>query len=1010
MASEGEDSGGTFWSTFAGPGSGGTELSPLEQLLEFPDCSVDELLDQEDVIQEFKSENKALVARLCKPDAIRTLIGFITTEPPSDARKSRCFRYPFVAVELMTCGAGQFLKALSSPENRELSDVFWSFLEATPADELNPVLAGYFARAAGALLANWRSASASEAGNQTEDFVERLRLRSADMLDRFLERLHLRSLADLFAGLMCAEQQEHMVFSVDDLATKLITRLADEHSQAEAQENVAVITIGMLAQMDKIFCSEELLRQLTSSQIINVLVDQIFSDKATAVAAASSILANVVFHAYVAPKGVRVACTSPTLSPASRPITPLHIDDDLVNVGADEIFMKLGADDAAMELGNVEADDSVEAMRPLARQSSPSSPRSLGSPLRTETAASWLHGRGATLIKEVTSHLPRLRSFLDKTLSECPQTPLSPATSSTNLVGSTTLEMVNLFTMLVRTGSSLVLESVLREQLLGRCVELFFRHPWSTLLHNAVKELIGEVMSDIDGIRPKLLLDLLCDGGLLERIVGEYAAEWEVRASSTKPRGPRVGYMGHLHNLCCDLREYGCRVPEIGSALQAQVGWTDNVVVALEATLKVQSEQLGGGVPSEDRGLASTGGTISDRGSSDQGLDLGSITRSDLDSDFQLMSLKEWDEDDIGWQHDGSSGQSDSPERGDRNEGRDMSDDSESPPIIPVLEDTTNHGFYAHGSFERPSAPSPGSDRYSGVEPPAPTDPLMSPSPPPAPPEPLPVVEATSEHDLNVHAFAAFDAGSKPPYQPPSPPSPPAIAGEQARDMWRADFDSWAAPPLDVGTSMPVSSSLDADSGASPEDSLAPAAGAWVATFDTISNPEASASPSSAVSPWDVQPSAPLVSRVSPAAPTPPATAAEHTWTQADVPLTSTPTATLVPSGSKLVVAEEAPVRSATMSATFADPVAVEPEVSAANASLFALLGQDLGPAPAPAAPASQVSGESNARTNTNTCTNTASPSTPPSLPWTANFDGDSLETAPTAKQSDAGIGSQRYR
>eukprot|EP00927_Polykrikos_kofoidii_P085498 TRINITY_DN931_c0_g1_i1.p1 TRINITY_DN931_c0_g1~~TRINITY_DN931_c0_g1_i1.p1 ORF type:complete len:1044 (+),score=194.98 TRINITY_DN931_c0_g1_i1:44-3133(+) len=918
MPSEEEDGGGTFWSTFGGPERGAPELSPLEKLLENPNCSVEEILDQEEVIQEFKYGNAALVARLCKPDGMRTLFEFITTEPPTGARQARCFRYPFVAVELMTCGAGQFLKVLSSPENPELSDALWGFLETTPADEVNPVLAGYFARTVGALLANWRSAGAELAKHQMDLFVEQLRQRFVDTLfDRFVERLHLRSIADLFAGLVCAEQQEHMVFSVEGLADKLVTRLADEHSETGAEENVAVITIGMLSQRDKIFFSEDLLQQLTSTRVVNVLVDQIFSDRPVAVAAASSILASVVFHAYVAPEG-----------------------------------------------GEAET-----------------SPR-----------------RGATMIEDVASHLPRIRSYLDKALSKCSQTPRSPSTSSTNLVGSTTLEVVNLFTMLVRTGSSLVLEAMLREQLLLKCVELFFRHPWSTLLHNAVTALIGEVMSGGAGM--KLVLNLLCDGGLLERIVAEYKAEREIKTSRTKPRGPRVGYMGHLHSLCCDLRDYGCRASEVSSALQAQPGWTDIVVVGLDEALRVLSEQLGGGVPSADRGLASTGGSMSERGSSDQGLDLGSITRSDLDSDFQLMNIKGWDEDDIGWQHDGSSGDSDSPERGSRDESSDDRGDSESPPIIPVLEDKIDQEFFSHASLERPSAPSPGSDRDRGGEPPAPADPLTSPSPPHVPAEPLPVA-SHKVSDSDFLPFATDGEGCPSPKQPPSPPSPPAVAVGQADETWRADFDMWAEPPTCVGAAPPASSSLDTSPCSASADSPVPVAGGWVAAFDTMFDPETSASPASPKSPWDAQPGSPSVPSVAPAASTSAAVASELNSTLSDLRPTTELAATPFTLDSKVAVSEAALVPPATASVTSSAPAAEEPEAMAANESLFALLGTDSTTAPPPAAQASQASGDSSPSANANTCTNTAPLSTAQVLPWTAFFGDDSSGSASTTKLAD---------
>eukprot|EP00913_Durusdinium_trenchii_P019812 g18624.t1 len=66
------EDGGSFWATFGGGGSDGApQVSALEKLLQTPNCSVEALLDEEEVIQEFKTGNKSLVARLSEPDGIK---------------------------------------------------------------------------------------------------------------------------------------------------------------------------------------------------------------------------------------------------------------------------------------------------------------------------------------------------------------------------------------------------------------------------------------------------------------------------------------------------------------------------------------------------------------------------------------------------------------------------------------------------------------------------------------------------------------------------------------------------------------------------------------------------------------------------------------------------------------------------------------------------------------------------------------------------------------------------
>jgi hypothetical protein len=54
MASDADDGGGSFWATFHGPAAGAPELTALEQLLQDPACSIEAVLDDEEVIRNSK--------------------------------------------------------------------------------------------------------------------------------------------------------------------------------------------------------------------------------------------------------------------------------------------------------------------------------------------------------------------------------------------------------------------------------------------------------------------------------------------------------------------------------------------------------------------------------------------------------------------------------------------------------------------------------------------------------------------------------------------------------------------------------------------------------------------------------------------------------------------------------------------------------------------------------------------------------------------------------------------
>mmetsp|Transcript_49824 Transcript_49824/g.108370 ORF Transcript_49824/g.108370 Transcript_49824/m.108370 type:complete len:614 (-) Transcript_49824:135-1976(-) len=561
---------GSFWSTF-GPSSAMPPMSPLEELLMNADCSVEALLDEEDVIQEFRACNEKLVARLSQPDAAKVLMQLITCEPPEEASNARNFRYPFVAVELMTCGPENFLQAVVQAE--DVMDTLWSFLENTKPAEVNPVLAGYFSRAVSSVYGKYPAALARY-----------LQKRGADaVMQRFLERLHLRSLAEFFARLLCIEQPEHRVFSTENIVAQLLDRLKDETSTTtrdlDTQENVTLVVLELLSQKETILYGESLFRQLTSADTVGTLVDQIFGGRRGCVRAATSILSSIVFHADVSPKGGTCSdAQTPQLSPLPPPAVSSSLgDEDLVNVGDEESF-------------------------PATFSPSPSQSDHL-------SEGSWLRGRNSCLMQEICNHFPRIRLLLDKALGDDSSVAMPIGTISA--IGNTSLEVVNLISMLTRTGHNAILEAILREQLLPRCLELFFRHPWSSLLHNSVKSLVSEVMTSTAGIRQSLIAALLSEGGLAERFIEEYKAEATERADGIRYRHVRVGYMGHLHLMCTELCEYGSRAVQVKDALSQFSGWRDEILPALDATKKTQAEELGGGVPDWDRGLSASGSAIS---------------------------------------------------------------------------------------------------------------------------------------------------------------------------------------------------------------------------------------------------------------------------------------------------------------------------------------------------------------------------------------------------------------
>ncbi|KAF8114139.1 hypothetical protein N665_0041s0028 [Sinapis alba] len=116
--------------------------SPVESILDKEDFTLEELLDEEDIIQECRALNSRLINFLRERAQVKQLLRFIVEESPEDADSKRAFKFPFISSEVLTCEIDVILKTLV--EDEELMNLLFSFLE--PNRFHSVMLAGYFSK------------------------------------------------------------------------------------------------------------------------------------------------------------------------------------------------------------------------------------------------------------------------------------------------------------------------------------------------------------------------------------------------------------------------------------------------------------------------------------------------------------------------------------------------------------------------------------------------------------------------------------------------------------------------------------------------------------------------------------------------------------------------------------------------------------------------------------------------------------------------------------------------
>uniref|UniRef100_A0A7C8YZT5 Uncharacterized protein n=1 Tax=Opuntia streptacantha TaxID=393608 RepID=A0A7C8YZT5_OPUST len=128
--------------------AGLSTASPVETILDKDNFTLEELLDEDEIIQECKALNARLINFLRERPQVEQLIRYIVEEAPENAEKRRTFKLPFVACEIFTCEVDIILKTLV--EDEELMNLLFSFLN--PMRSHSTLLAGYFSKVVICLL------------------------------------------------------------------------------------------------------------------------------------------------------------------------------------------------------------------------------------------------------------------------------------------------------------------------------------------------------------------------------------------------------------------------------------------------------------------------------------------------------------------------------------------------------------------------------------------------------------------------------------------------------------------------------------------------------------------------------------------------------------------------------------------------------------------------------------------------------------------------------------------
>ncbi|CAG8596141.1 1259_t:CDS:10, partial [Dentiscutata heterogama] len=242
--------------------------SAIDGLLDKEDLTLEELLDEDDLLQECKAHNNKLVEYLRDPIILSQLLNYIIRD---DLDERQRFKYPYVACEVFSCEIWTICETVI--DNVDLLNAFWQFLDR-PAP-LNSLQASYFTKVNIVFL--------QKKMIEMVKFIQSI----PNVVKKMLNHMETSAIMDLLLKLISYEEYPEGAGVIDWLNSEglieaLISRLdphldPDVHSTT-AQVLIDIITISQSSNPEQggvgpNALSRELISEKTVSRLVNYMLD-----------------------------------------------------------------------------------------------------------------------------------------------------------------------------------------------------------------------------------------------------------------------------------------------------------------------------------------------------------------------------------------------------------------------------------------------------------------------------------------------------------------------------------------------------------------------------------------------------------------------------------------------------------------------------------------------------------------------------------------------------------------
>ncbi|KAK9499280.1 hypothetical protein O3M35_002341 [Rhynocoris fuscipes] len=517
----------------------------IETVLVKEDLTLNEVFEQENLLQELKTQNNKLVEFIIRSDILNQLVTLVTEEPSKELEEHERYKLPNLACEVLTTDIPRLNERLT---DKEILTKLFSFLENEPP--LNPLLASFFSRTLSMLICrktdqNWYSYQFT-----CLQVLEFLKSRENSLL-LLLQHLGTSAIMDLTLKLITQVEG-------DEMQNNLFTWLENE---AFISNIIALFHPKIDA--DRHYNASQLLCDTIkkSRELMAIPREQSNSPTNPSATILNTIQSPAMIHKLL-----------------GHMLDEGEVSESSITGGISVLLTLL--EPPIVENGN---------RRDVYKEDS-----GCGEPVVADNPAL------PSIVSSITQYLPKLHNLLINPPKKA-AIHLACGTIEPPL-GNTRLTIIKLISALIATNSQEVNDVLDQLNTVQVLLDLFFHYTWNNFLHSQVDKCLAFALNtpNLEATEKNpLISNIFIKCRLLQRIL----EAWEDNATEQgKDGGKRRGYMGHLTNIANSVVRHtdGCLGDFLTQHIDEDtlISWQHYVESTLKPTNDLHSRVLGGKHPS----------------------------------------------------------------------------------------------------------------------------------------------------------------------------------------------------------------------------------------------------------------------------------------------------------------------------------------------------------------------------------------------------------------------------